>query len=367
MKTALILSHLNDAHAAAAAWALRQVGVDARYECLVERLAEPEGASVNETGCISASALDGEPDLVWFRKPSRPVHLPGSDDAGPDRLHVLANMEETFNTFAEGIEAEIQGSVILNRPDAVRRASNKIINMRAAREAGLSVPETLVTNSMSRGHAFASALGGEVVYKPLRHNLWNIKANIYSPANTAVVNAKTLAESEETDLAFILQKLIFKAAEWRVVYMRGHVYIFQQTRSADGPVDWRKNARDCSEFEQLDADQPFTDCVKRLAEALSINIFTMDCAIDADGDIHFLDLNPSGQFLYLEEWRPEFPLLARLCAALCDLPANRINPAEICMSRFRALNEQRPVKPRLMSSDLVGQTSRKSLICGRLS
>jgi len=42
---------------------------------------------------------------------------------------------------------------------------------------------------------------------------------------------------------------------------------------------------------------------------LNVQVATLDFAEDRDGRLWFLDFNPNGQFLYLEEVNPELPLL----------------------------------------------------------
>lgn len=54
----------------------------------------------------------------------------------------------------------------LNHPHRIGYAEYKPVQLAAAARAGLTVPQTLITNDVAEAHAFAAQLG-QVIYKPL--------------------------------------------------------------------------------------------------------------------------------------------------------------------------------------------------------
>lgn len=142
-----LITQVNDAHAAAVAWALRLFDLDAECICLSEKAADDRGVSFNPRTRFR-DLLGLQPDLVWFRRPTRPVHLSGATPDDPDQIHAVANAEETLTIFLEGLEETIAANTVLNRPSAIRRAGNKLVNLYEAARLGLAMPETLITNSI---------------------------------------------------------------------------------------------------------------------------------------------------------------------------------------------------------------------------
>jgi hypothetical protein len=257
IQTIRILTQVNDAHAAAVAWALHRLGLDAAITCLSELAVDGRGISWRETGQVF-HLTEEVPDLLWFRRPTRPIHLPGGSIDQPDQLHELANVEETLTLFVEGLEEILPGVRVLNRPSAVRRSANKVLNIQEANNAGLAVPKSIITNSINEGRSFASEMGGKVVYKPLRHSIWKVKPNVYTTARSTVVDKDFLMNIENSYLPFILQEVVHKVSEWRVVYTCGEVIIIEQTREDEFmPVDWRIDARKFSKYKKINPEIGF--------------------------------------------------------------------------------------------------------------
>lgn len=361
-----IVTQVNDAHAAALVWALHRLGLDAEHVCLGERAADNDGVSFS-TLSQSAEIFDLDPDLVWFRRPSRPVHLSGGAGKSADRIHAIANAEETLTVFLEGLEETVPAAIVLNRPSAIRRAANKVVNIYEACRAGLAVPETLITNSIMDANGFMAAIGGKAVYKPLRHNVWEVQPGVYAPARSTLIDISQLQESDGLHFPFILQQPVAKIAEWRMIYFASEVLVIQQDRPGqDAPIDWRNGARAQSRFSFVKPDAIFVKQVRELAERLNLQTFTADFAIASDGKPQFLDLNSAGQFLYLEEWSPTLDILAKVTDQLISAPPGTAAAAGISMAEFRQQVDMSRIKPKLYSSDLAGAPTRKSMICGRL-
>lgn len=59
--------------------------------------------------------------------------------------------------------------------------------------------------------------------------------------------------------------------------------------------------------------EPLLARLRQLMQTFGIRFGCLDFTVDANGDYHFLEVNPSGQFLWAEYALPGTPMLDRFC------------------------------------------------------
>ncbi|MGH8187052.1 MAG: hypothetical protein ACREUC_10845, partial [Steroidobacteraceae bacterium] len=85
----------------------------------------------------------------------------------------------------------------------------------------------------------------------------------------------------------------------------------------DAPPDWRPYALDNAIRIETCALPHMYECKLRLLmRRLDLAFGCIDLVVDADGEIHFLEVNQSGDFLFAEERNGSLPLLQAMCAML---------------------------------------------------
>jgi glutathione synthase/RimK-type ligase-like ATP-grasp enzyme len=103
----------------------------------------------------------------------------------------------------------------------------------------------------------------------------------------------------------ILQRYIQKMSELRVTCIGNEIFVARQLPldTSTEAVDWRSLQDNDSRY---DAD--FTlpthiiDGIRRIMHAYDLGFSAIDFAVDHQGDIHFLEVNPNGQWLgYTDE------------------------------------------------------------------
>jgi hypothetical protein len=68
----------------------------------------------------------------------------------------------------------------INRPEANLKASNRLIQLATAREVGLKIPSTLVTNDPNAAAEFYQHHDGRIVLKAVHHHGIEIEGKVYS-------------------------------------------------------------------------------------------------------------------------------------------------------------------------------------------
>jgi hypothetical protein len=94
-------------------------------------------------------------------------------------------------------------------------------------------------------------------------------------------------------------------------------------------MDWRGGAvgEDEVRWEVSDIPERVQAALHRLMRSFDINFASIDMIVTPDGEFVFLDLNPNGQWLWLEE-----ELGLPLVAGMADLLTSRYSPATEAVS-----------------------------------
>jgi MvdD family ATP-grasp ribosomal peptide maturase len=189
-------------------------------------------------------------------------------------------------------------------PEAViRRAENKQLQIQIAREAGLETPRTLITNDPEAVRAFARTCGRGLVTKMLSsfaiHEDQAEKVVFTNP-----VTAEDLNELESLRLCpMTFQEQVPKQLELRATIIGERVLTaaIDSQASARAAHDWRRDG-----VKLVNAWQPYTlppeteEKLLRLMDYFKLNYGAADFILTPEGRHVFLEVNPVGEFFWLE-------------------------------------------------------------------
>jgi hypothetical protein len=313
----LVVTHPGDEHARPVLGALSRRGA----EVSVLDLADPQrwgrlalsypdgrhGAWIGASPTVYAERIQA----LWWRRP-RPPRPP----RGLGRAAGRAAAEQSLAAVMGWI-ASLQGSAALvNHPWLGDLAGHKTLQLAAARRAGLLLPTTLVTSDPAAAREFLRAQGrAGAVHKAVasRADSWRRTRRV-GPRGTSVIPGFPHAPA-------ILQQRI-PGPDVRVTIVGDQVFAAEiDARRSGSPDDYRGHERQCR----------FTPCrvpvaVERGLRALMRDLGLLYGAADfrrgGQGDWYFLELNPEGQWLFVEQ-RTGQPI----SAAVAELLASEGRPA----------------------------------------
>ena len=125
----------------------------------------------------------------------------------------------------------------------------------------------------------------------------------------------------------IFQPYVDKAYELRCVVMGERIFTAKLDSQAHEctRTDWRAGDVEDEQVrhEVFDLPEHVQAGLQRLMRSFGINFASIDMIVTPDGDFVFLDLNPNGQWLWLEE-----ELGLPLVAGMADLLTTDYAPAE---------------------------------------
>jgi glutathione synthase/RimK-type ligase-like ATP-grasp enzyme len=179
------------------------------------------------------------------------------------------------------------------------QAKNKPAQLIIARELGLTLPTSLISNDPSEVEKFVSTGSDDYVYKPLT---WYFDPPDRIVFTSAVTREQIAIDPEAISLApGIFQVRIPKAYEVRATVVGDEVFsvrIDSQARE-DTKLDWRRN-----QGEVPYARHTLPDDVRILLLAMNARLGLVygayDLIVTPSEQYVFLEVNPVGQWLWLE-------------------------------------------------------------------
>jgi len=267
---------------------------------------------------------EGEFDLrevtaVWHRRLNFGAHLPAS----LDKQLRHASLGET-SAAAHGMLASLK-AFRMDHLHQIRHAENKQLQLQVAHEFGLEIPRTLTTNDPRAVREFAQTCEGGMVTKMLS------SFAIYEEGKELVVFTNPVKPEDLANLSGLslcpatFQESLSKSLEIRVTIV-GHSVM---SAAVDSQVseravhDWRRDGlkmiRDWQPYQlPVEVEQKLL----RLMDHFGLNYGAIDVILTPDNRHVFLELNPSGEFFWLER-SPGLPISEAIAGVLLGHASRR--------------------------------------------
>ncbi|WP_097910779.1 ATP-grasp ribosomal peptide maturase [Streptomyces sp. b84] len=224
---------------------------------------------------------------VYWRRPVWPAfdHL-SADDARFAAAHTRYGLG--------GILYALDGPLWVNHPLRNAAADYKPAQLAVAQHLGLTVPPTLVTNDPNEARAFVES-HDQAIFKTLR---WTPYQRGGVPL-TGWADPVVATEIDErvAVVPHLFQAVVNKAADLRVLVVGRQVFA---VRIESGMLDWRKDYSALS-YRVVDLPDPVEKALLAYLDHFELASGSFDFAIDEAGGLWWLELNPNGQWGWLEE------------------------------------------------------------------
>ncbi len=199
----------------------------------------------------------------------------------------------------------------LNSPFAILRAEDKPRQLALAASLGFDIPSTLITNDFDAAAAFVGA--GASIAKPLRHSLIE-RGETGEVLFTTRLEPLKLEDRQPVALApVIYQREIRKAYDIRATVIGERVFaaaIHSQDKS-ETEVDWRSGTRLDLRHDPIALPTEVAEKCLSVTKALGLRYGAIDLVADEDGRHWFLEINPNGQWAWIER-RTGLPIAAAI-------------------------------------------------------
>ena len=254
------------------------------------------GGALHAVGGEGGGLSSREVGAVWARRAWPPRTGASLDE------RFRASCARESRAALEGFFDGLASARWVNDPSREREAGNKLLQLRLAREEGLSIPETLVTNDPHRAREFFAEQGGRVVAKMLHPLSFGMDASPFFVYTSEVTAADLEGAEALRHCPMVFQRRVEKARELRAAYVAGRLFTgaLDARGSARGATDWRRaTAGECAwEEDEVPADVAAKVCA--LMRRLGLDYGAADIIRTPDGEHVFLEVNPGGEWGMLE-------------------------------------------------------------------
>ncbi|MBE1500928.1 ATP-grasp ribosomal peptide maturase [Amycolatopsis lexingtonensis] len=200
----------------------------------------------------------------------------------------------------------------VNHPSRAADAEYKPLQLQAAAACGLSVPRTVITN-IPEDAAEHSTFLGLAVYKALA-SATVADGNRVAFIPTTEVATSDLADPRVALTAHQFQTRVPKVGDVRATVVGRRVFAANILSPEGGAIDWRTNYAGLR-YEPVDLPGEVEAALLALLDRLGLVFAAADFVVTADGQHHFVDLKPGGQWGWIEE-ATGLPIAAALAAHL---------------------------------------------------
>jgi MvdD pre-ATP grasp domain/RimK-like ATP-grasp domain len=244
-------------------------------------------ASVNTNGAnLDLNAVRS----VWWRRPQPFTFDPA-----------MSNRDDLNFAHAE-THAALMGlwscldATWLNDPDRDQRAGRKAWQLKVATDVGLRVPRTCVTNDPARARAFVEQEGERgTIYKAFSgtERTWR-ETRILRQGEGALLGSVRFAP-------VIFQEYIAAAFDLRITIVGSAIFAAAiHSQATSYPVDFRMAMHEAV-VEAHALPDAVSQGLLRLMARLGLVYGAIDMRLTPDGEYVFLEVNPAGQWLFVEQ------------------------------------------------------------------
>ena len=274
----------------------------------------------NGRACVRVRGSGLEFDLadvktVWFRRPK---------DATPDLRLRPEDQDFVKREVRHGLTALyhcLRGAFWVNPYGAAIAAEHKPYQLQVASALGFDVPRTLISNDPERVRAFAASSSSDLVYKTLTPYSRPREGGIDGIFTNRVTASDVQRQADQVQFGpCIFQDYIDKALELRVTVVGRRVFTssIDSQSSEHARHDWRRSVKyGAIPHDAADIPSTLKDQILAMLHELGLVFGCFDFVLTPDGRYVFLEINPNGQWYWVEQ-QTGLPLMDAFTDLLVD-------------------------------------------------
>ncbi len=228
---------------------------------------------------------------VWWRRP-QPFNLHPQISQGQYHQFAYGECYEAWNGIWQSLREDTLWVNDLNRDEAAHR---KVYQLRVAQDVGLTIPETLITNNVKDATEFISQFSqDQVIYKAF-------SATEQHWRETRLLREDALRQLENVRYApVIFQEYIDAVYDIRLTVIGDDIFAAAiHSQDTSYKIDFRMEM-DRAKMEVVDVPTAVQEQLLQLMRRLGLEYGAIDMRKTAEGQWVFLEINPAGQYLFIE-------------------------------------------------------------------
>lgn len=252
---------------------------------------------------------------VWYRRP-----VPSEPAREVEDIEAKEFIVTESRVSLENIWQLLSSKRWVNHPNKLQICKSKLLQLQVAAQIGFQTPSTLLTNQPSDVQSFYDRHNSSLIYKPLRH------ASIIHDNNPKTIFTSKLTEEHRNHFDAVqyapslFQPLIEKQVDIRVTVVGNKVFAvaIHSQESEATRVDWRRIDSDKLVHKSHKLPTRIESWCIELTQKFDLSFAAIDLILTPKGDYIFLELNPNGQWAWIEQICPDI----RIRQSLIELLTN---------------------------------------------
>lgn len=238
-----------------------------------------------------------EVSVIYYRRPERPKIQ--NYDGSFSNLIIQEAWHGLYHLLFSAYKKKWLG-----HPHLDKYASSRVVQLTLAQKIGWKVPPTLISRDPERIKQFAKKYS-ELAVKPLGEKGVSMDGDWFPYFTSKIFNENILNKSdEEIALTYnYIQSYIPKKNEWRITVIGDEVFpcIINSQKSELGKIDWRTVDYQTILHEKGFISESFKNELIQYLKYLNLPFGAFDFILTPENEFVFLECNPNGQWLWIEE------------------------------------------------------------------
>jgi len=275
---------------------------------------------------------------VWYRRVLPPVVHKEITDA-----RSRAYVEEECTRYLSDVWNSLSCLCVPAPPPVIRRAELKASQLKVAGTLGFELPPTLFTNSPEEFLEFYRRHNGYIISKLAETGIFRQFGDTFC-RYTQVVSKRDVGYARAVRFCpIILQAYVPKRVELRITVVGEAVFaaeIHSQV-SRHTRHDWRRYDWDQTPYYPHQLPKSVEQQCFQLVKQLGLCFGAIDMVLTPDGRYVFLEINPNGQYLWIEK-ATGLPISDAICDLLLAAPSLK-KPEARDSKHILETNDEQPI------------------------
>jgi len=240
---------------------------------------------------------------VWWRRP-QPFVLHDEVRDESDRAFAWGEIDAAFNGLWLSIDA-----FWVNHPSRDEEASRKVYQLKIAEEIGLRIPRTCITSDPRAARAFVDE-HTPAIYKAFggTETAWR---------ETRLLKPEETEHLDHVRFAPVIFQEYVRGVDLRITAVGDAIFPAAIHVAPQGyPVDFRMTMEH-AHIEAVTLPASLLAQLRAFMQRLGLVYGAIDMRLTPDGEYVFFEINPSGQWLFIED-AAALPITAALAEVLAN-------------------------------------------------
>lgn len=240
-----------------------------------------------------------EVNAVFFRRFGKKVNL-GKSATLPREQDLQRELSKENQYLIDYFYYTLKDKYWLPGYQATAFSGNKLVILNEARQCGFNVPEAYIIRSKADLKALMKQFDHQIIIKPINYCQYYFMDDAVFTSFTHQPDEETLDALPEQFFPSLVQEKVRGAYELRIFYLEGRCYtevsLNQEALTATSDIKLIQNLK-TTHFVPFNLPRDIEQRIDVFMKRIGLNTGSVDIMRDTDGEYHFIEVNPAGQYL----------------------------------------------------------------------